>query len=535
MDFREYATKEAAASLRRVIAGSADVCREQVTTLRAAVDAAASALDAATDPSAEAAQDMADLVERLAEAAETTAALAASQVAEEARKIEESLHAELQAQVNHNKAAAAALQDAQAQADVLRSEIANAAKRADDIGNELEQARDDAKAFEAERRDLINAHDSERIARTAADGEVRKIAGHLEKTRGELADLTGTLEGVMTDKTAAEDAAGVAQSQAQAADAKLAAVTELLKTHAMRVKFLERTQVDHERTIRELQARDKHPHAPDAGRASVSVFEDLLGAFEALAGATTISDVLTTMVEHLATGFPRVALFRVKSNHLQGEHQIGFDLTTDISKVVIPMGMDSVLTRAAGSGMIERLSAEELAQGNRVPFSGKPQCAIALPIVAAGETLAIVYADDSGATGGDHAPDAARLLRMHFADALRQHVVSVLARMKGELKALAELRAYAGSLLQEIEAMYAADTTAGMEGDDLQERLKSHLDYARSIYANRAALDDADTGALLDDAISEVVTSHADTDYRHHLAIVAGHATPAESKRAEAS
>jgi hypothetical protein len=197
--------------------------------------------------------------------------------------------------------------------------------------------------------------------------------------------------------------------------------------------------------------------------------------------------------------------------------------------------MDSVLTRAAGSGTIERLSAEELAQGNRVPFSGKPSCAIALPLVAAGETLAIVYADDSGATGGDRVSDAARLLRLHFADAVRQHAVAVLTRMKVELKALAELRAYAASLLQEIDDMYVADSGAGMAEDDRQERLKIHLDYARSIYANRAALEDADAETLLDDVIGDVVATHPDTGYRHHLAIVAGHPAPAEPKRAEAS
>jgi hypothetical protein len=165
-----------------------------------------------------------------------------------------------------------------------------------------------------------------------------------------------------------------------------------------------------------------------------------------------------------------------------------------------------------------------------VPFSGKPSYAIAVPVVAAGETLAIVYADDSGATAGDRAPEAA--LRLHFADAMRHHAVSVVTRMKVELKALAELRTYATSLLQEIEAMYVADAGAGTEGKDLRERLKINLDYARSIYANRAALEDADAGALLDDAITAVVTSHSDTRYRHDLAVASGHSPAAEPKRA---
>jgi hypothetical protein len=107
--------------------------------------------------------------------------------------------------------------------------------------------------------------------------------------------------------------------------------------------------------------------------------------------------------------------------------------------------------------------------------------------------------------------------------------------MKAELKALAELRTYAVSLLQEIEAMYVADTGAGTQGEALQARLKVHLDYARSIYANRASLEDADAGALLDEAIGAVVAAHADPRYRHDLAVVAGHSDAESNRAAEAS
>jgi hypothetical protein len=583
MNFREYAETEASASLRGVRAGTADVCRQQLAALRAAVDAAANALDENAHQSAQTDSEIAGLVERLTSAAATAADLAASQVSEEAHriqeslqdeanKIQESLQADLQAQIKQNAATAAALREAQgqadafriglkdaqahgeslrsglkdaqaqtntlrnelesaqAQADVLRVELDESAKHVDALGRELEKARESAAQLEGERRDLTTARDAEKQARAAAEGDLRKTTALLEKTRGEVASLARTLEEAVEDKTAAEDAAGVAQSQAQAADAKLAAVTDLLKTHASRVKVLERTQQDHERTIKELQSRKPSPQqGADTARATLSVFEDLLGAFEALGTATTISDVLTTMVEHMATEFSRVALFRVKSNHLQGEHQIGFDLKTDISKVIIPLGMDSVLTKAAASGSIEQLSGDELAEGNRVPFSGKPSFAIALPVAAGGETLAIVYADDSG---GDHGSDAGPLLRVHFADAMRQHAVSVLTRMKAELKALAELRTYAGSLLQEIEAMYVADTASGTEGKELQARLKVHLDYARSIYANRASLEDAEAGNLLDDAISAVVEEHQDARYRHDLAAASGHSPSVRQKRA---
>ena len=51
--------------------------------------------------------------------------------------------------------------------------------------------------------------------------------------------------------------------------------------------------------------------------------DGLLGAFESLSTATTINDVLATLGEQLAAEFPRVALFRVKGNRLEGAHHLG--------------------------------------------------------------------------------------------------------------------------------------------------------------------------------------------------------------------
>ena len=182
---------------------------------------------------------------------------------------------------------------------------------------------------------------------------------------------------------------------------------------------------------------------------SLETLDDLLAAFQALAGSTTIPDVLTTFVEQLAAQFPRVALFRVKKSHLQGEHQIGFDLKTDIGKVMMPLGMDSRLARAVSSGQIERLTAEER-KNNKAPFSGSPACALAIPIVAAGETLAIVYADDAGASKQKGRPEVDQA-RERIAEAMQQHVIALLLRMTNELKVRAELQTYARSQIHELQ------------------------------------------------------------------------------------
>jgi chromosome segregation ATPase len=137
MDFGEFAAKEASASLRRLHASSADVCRQQLTALCAAVDAAANALDAAAHPSAEAEADIADLVERLTRTAEAEAELAAKRVSDEARKIQESLQAQLESQVEHNTAAGAALKEAQGQSATLNRELGTARAQSEILRTEL--------------------------------------------------------------------------------------------------------------------------------------------------------------------------------------------------------------------------------------------------------------------------------------------------------------------------------------------------------------------------------------------------------------
>ena len=110
-------------------------------------------------------------------------------------------------------------------------------------------------------------------------------------------------------------------------------MTTLFKSSAARVQALEREQEHHAAAMRELEAKAGAGGDVDASAQTASMLDGLLGAFDALSTATTITDVLATLGEQLAAEFPRVALFRVKGNRLEGAHQIGFDLTHDIGKV----------------------------------------------------------------------------------------------------------------------------------------------------------------------------------------------------------
>jgi hypothetical protein len=487
-----------------------------------------------------AAKEAADLVARLsknaAALAEQAAKQAAKQAADEGQKVADGLRAELQTAAKEKMSLNASLKEVKGQAESLRGELKNAVERGEAVSRQLAEARKTNEQLENAKEQLTHARDEQTKARFTAEADLKKTREAMEAVRGELAKVNKLLEQAIADKALSDEASSVAHSQAEAAEAKLLAVTDLFKQSAAKVKVLERAQEEHEKTIKELQARPAAAE-PAAGAApspalSLETLDDLLAAFQALAASTTIPDVLTTFVEQLAAQFPRVALFRVKKSHLQGEHQIGFDLKTDIGKVVMPLGMDSMLARAVSSGQIERLTAEER-KSNKGPFSGSPACALAIPIVAAGETLAIVYADDAGSSNQKGRPEVDQA-RERIAEAMQQHVIALLLRMTNELKVRAELQTYARSLIHELQEMYAADEQAGKAGAELATRLKGNLDYARSIFESRVALEGGDAAALLDDELAALIEAEQGNAFGRDLAAAAGRPELASGKRSAA-
>jgi hypothetical protein len=154
-----------------------------------------------------------------------------------------------------------------------------------------------------------------------------------------------------------------------------------------------------------------------------------------------------------------------------------------------------------------------------------------MPIVVDSETIALVYADDFAEPR--HESRNSDDLNVKFAEALRHHTVALLMRLTTELKTMAELRAYAGSLLTEIEQMYHSDVEAGKEGEELRRRMLANLDYARSIYNNRAQFESPAATALLDAQVLAMVDAHQDSAFGRDLAIVVEWS--AGSRAAEAS
>jgi hypothetical protein len=443
----------------------------------------------------------------------------------------------------------AARAETTALSDQIEAEAAqNAVLSADLAGARETQARLEAALAAAEaiasEEALAKASAEEdlQVARTALDAAMGH-ASHLENELAAIRLENGQLAG---DLAALREEIVVARAER---DASAAAAAE----GTARIEALERSRTSDGENLRHLEARLNEAVQAEAGvREQVSTSgHDLAGAraeaaglhdsvrtlgslldsavqgVDALARAGTVSDLLSALVQQLSNGYPRVALFRVKGNHLEGEHQAGFDATSDATKLVLPLNVDSLITRAATTGLVQELTGADLTDSSRAPFGGTPAAAIALPIAFQDETFAVVYAD---ADRADHHESSAGFARL-----LTRHTAVLLTRLSQELKTLFELREYATMLLQEAEQMYAADVEAGRNENERRRRLKDTVECARQLYAQRAALEGTAAAALLDEQLTAVIEAQAASEFGRDLANVAGHVAPIPEARRSAS
>ena len=437
-----------------------------------------------------------------------------------------------------------------AQLESATAELARLGGQLEAEGNENISLKGDlAAAYEAREHletSLIAAQalaDREADARSSAEHELHEVRAGLDASLSEAASLGAQLESAVAEKGRLQRNLTAAQAELETAQAQREAIAAQFKAATARIRTLERDQAKHDETVHDLQARlettsaaesnlrarvemserdrdDAHQEAVllrDERDRLVSLLNASIDGIDALVGAATVADLLAALGRQLATQFPRVALFRVRGNHLEGEHQTGFEQTNDVTKLVIPLGVDSLLTRVATSGAVETLTGPEAGDG-ATPFGGSPTFAVALPLVLQGETLAVAYADDAGGQAVLSVESGTAYTRL----VVRQAVV-LLMRMTHELKTLTELRDYATMLLQEAEQMYIADADTGRTAEELRARLTDNIDCARQLYAQRAALEGSAAAALLDEQIAATIDAHESTPFARELAAIVGH------------
>ena len=394
-------------------------------------------------------------------------------------------------------------------------------------------------------------------ARATADEQAGALREEAEAVRQENASLHRQVEALRAEGTALRaefeaDAAAAAQALASALETEAGRLTQIRSEHEEAVRQLEAAHADAVEPLRvELEAlrasvlagqaragalevrlleadaaadaaRDQLREAnalTDAVQEGMSVMRartrhvtsmlaGSVNAIGALSAAPTVADLFSTLVQQLAGEFPRVALFRRKGHQFHGEQSAGLDGAADITRLVIPASLDSLITRAAATTFL-RATAEQLAD-TRPPFGGTPAYAIAARLAYQDETLAVLYAETDD--------DATAEARAAFAEILVSLANVLLSRLTQELKTARELREYAQMLLHEAEQMFLADSEEGRPAPDRLRRLHGTIEFGRQLYAQRAALEGTAAAGLLEDEIIARIEAEAPTSFGRALA-----------------
>ena len=322
------------------------------------------------------------------------------------------------------------------------------------------------------------------------------------------------------------DALGV---RLQERDAEHQRLHEALKDAHMELKTtradLTRSAAQFEHTLDQLRLEHATTVREQALACTALPLDELLTVFHALSEATTLADVLTGLVNGIAREFSRVALLDVRGNRLEGAQQVGFDFEGDISKIAIPLSVDSLLTRAVSSRRIESVFAGAYNEASgSTPFGGTPACALALPLVVQGATVAVIYADDSDRL---EFASAAPQARVKFAEILHQHALLVLLRIWTEQQSLAELGEYVTMLVNEIEYGYTADADAGKNRLECQQRMREALECTRRIYAQRLTREGQSAALLLEERLVAIMETQGESPFARDLAAVFRPVNPA--------
>ncbi len=332
------------------------------------------------------------------------------------------------------------------------------------------------------------------------------------KAEASLAEARRQLE-------AASDQESHLRQQLAAADLEITRLRADAESMARASTHVERALVNAKARIVELTSRTPGSVAIQPGT-SIGEVEHLLAVYREIETGTTASSILNALAKASSQYFPRVSLFGVSGNALEGMYQIGFDINKDIKKIIVPLALESILASAVGTETVQALAPADALDSSQLPFGGTSGWRVALPISVNGAVVAAIYADD----GTQPAPDEhGHAYRLAVVELLRRHAIAVLAKLTLDLRAVDELRDYARLLLDEVEYIYAADVSAGKQNIELVEQLTQNLRCAQDSFARRlAAAPVADFAAsLFEDQLNGLLDTKGASSFGRHLSIAA--------------
>lgn len=133
--------------------------------------------------------------------------------------------------------------------------------------------------------------------------------------------------------------------------------------------------------------------------APAAEFDKLRDAINEISAKTSQSDILKSLVDHASTFAPRGAFFIVKNEQFVGWRAFGDEATVDeatVRGIQFPISADTVL-----AGSVETLSTKTAGAGGHASDNlfleplgfGGPDRMYAIPLVARGRGVAVLYAD----------------------------------------------------------------------------------------------------------------------------------------------
>jgi hypothetical protein len=237
-----------------------------------------------------------------------------------------------------------------------------------------------------------------------------------------------------------------------------------------------------------------------------ALIERLSTSIDLMALGSSVDDVVAAAADAMTAEFQRVATFVIRGERFEVGLHHGF--AADTSAFSGP-AVHAFLQQAIQVDGV-RLSRSN-GGTNASAFGGAPEAMLTASITVRGEALAVIYAD-AGDLTADHLDEAVKLTEI-----LRRHATLALERLTLELKTIAELRAYAKMLIDEVEYAYDADTTARMTAADRHGRMKENLRCARQIFQQRVTLEGPAAAAVLDAVIADIVKARADAAFARDL------------------
>ena len=300
-----------------------------------------------------------------------------------------------------------------------------------------------------------------------------------------------------------------------------------------RTEWNETARAQSERNLDALAAAEGTARASER-EATLAGLERLLGAVERLDAAGSLKATLDTLAEGVAAEAARSFVLVVRGSELRAWHTHGFTDAPDLSVVSLPMAEAGQIGEAVTAGKPAQVRGDAFAAPSHpaLQFAAatRHEMGLAVPVTLAHRTVAVVYADDGGASNREVPagwPEVVQLLARH-ASAHLETLTALKTVTHGEVGASeraataaarqlaiappvadrpgpgAGARAparellsprrfdalrHAYLLLADLKLNHELEVRDGLEHRDLLVRLRDPIDHARALYHERVSAD----------------------------------------------